>query len=263
MGSRGWNNSALLGDYGVVDCDVAREALSARLDGEREPVPAPRVDEHLATCPRCSDWYALASRQAEELRSMAGATREHIASVTAPSADNAPAGSRWFAVRFGLVWRRWALAMVGAAQLALAAAQAFGVDLGVAVGHHGAGSGVHLLNESTAWSVALGAVMVIAALRPSAAAGLAGVLVVFSIALTAYVITDWVSGEVTGVRVFSHVPVVLGTLLALLVWRHDGRRPHPTPRAGVSPEPTDIVLPQNASRGRRRGHLWPTDGSAA
>jgi len=28
-------------------------------------------------------------------------------------------------------------------------------------------------------------------------------------------------------------------------------------------EEPDIVLPDNASRGRRRGHLYPTDGSAA
>ena len=27
--------------------------------------------------------------------------------------------------------------------------------------------------------------------------------------------------------------------------------------------PDDIVLPENASRGRRRGHLRSTDGSAA
>ncbi len=46
-----------------VDCDVAREALSARIDGEREPVPAPRVDEHLATCEPCREWYAAAVNQ--------------------------------------------------------------------------------------------------------------------------------------------------------------------------------------------------------
>ncbi|GAA1479852.1 hypothetical protein GCM10009624_02920 [Gordonia sinesedis] len=43
-------------------CEVAREALSARLDGEREAVPASRVDEHLATCPECAAWCAAARR---------------------------------------------------------------------------------------------------------------------------------------------------------------------------------------------------------
>ncbi|MGA9869586.1 MAG: zf-HC2 domain-containing protein [Rhodococcus sp. (in: high G+C Gram-positive bacteria)] len=35
------------------DCPLAREALSARIDGEREPVPTHRTDEHLATCTDC------------------------------------------------------------------------------------------------------------------------------------------------------------------------------------------------------------------
>ena len=41
-------------------CEVARESLSARIDGERESVPAARVDEHLAQCPGCERWYASA-----------------------------------------------------------------------------------------------------------------------------------------------------------------------------------------------------------
>lgn len=43
-------------------CEVAREALSARLDGEREAVPASRVDDHLAACAECTAWY-VAARQ--------------------------------------------------------------------------------------------------------------------------------------------------------------------------------------------------------
>ncbi|WP_431816432.1 zf-HC2 domain-containing protein [Gordonia jacobaea] len=41
-------------------CEVARESLSARIDGERESVPAARVDEHLAQCPACQRWYGTA-----------------------------------------------------------------------------------------------------------------------------------------------------------------------------------------------------------
>jgi predicted anti-sigma-YlaC factor YlaD len=121
-------------------------------------------------------------------------------------------------------------------------------------------SGHHLLNESTSWSTALGVVMVGAALWPSAAAGLAGVLTVFAGVLTVYVVVDAVSGAVTAARMLTHLPVVIGAVLAIMVWRSSSA-PRPTPD-GVAVEP-DIVLPQNASRGRRRGHLWPTDGSAA
>lgn len=122
------------------------------------------------------------------------------------------------------------------------------------------GAGTHLLNESTSWSIALGVIMVGAALWPSAAAGLAGVLTAFVAILTGYVIVDALSGAVSTTRILTHLPVVIGAVLAIMVWRSaSGPRPRPD---AVAAEP-DIVLPDNASRGRRRGHLWPTDGSAA
>ncbi|WP_228460860.1 zf-HC2 domain-containing protein [Gordonia crocea] len=40
-----------------MQCEVARESLSARVDGEREMVPAAQVDEHLAGCRECARWY--------------------------------------------------------------------------------------------------------------------------------------------------------------------------------------------------------------
>lgn len=126
---------------------------------------------------------------------------------------------------------------------------------------HGMGSAGHLLNEFTAWSITLGAVMIGAAVWPSAVAGLAGVLSVFVSVLTAYVIADAMSGAVTATRVLTDLPVVLGAVLAILVWRHTTTNPQPEPR--ITEFEPELVLPDNASRGRRRGHLWPTDGSAA
>jgi len=166
-----------------------------------------------------------------------------------------------------------ALGIVGLAQITLAGAQGLGAGLGIADAGHGSTVSGHLVNESTAWSLALGIAMVFAALRTRAAAGLAGVLVVFTAVLTGYVIADTVEGVVTPLRVISHVPVVAGTVLALLVWRRE-RSPHPETRADSAAGSEraaavdtdyvdDITLPHNASRGRRRGHLWPTDGSAA
>jgi predicted anti-sigma-YlaC factor YlaD len=158
-----------------------------------------------------------------------------------------------------MTWQRWALLCVGIAQIVLAAVQ--GVGLSVGLTHdHGMSAGSHLLNESTSWSIALGVAMVVAALRPGAAAGLAGVLTVFVGVLAVYVVVDALSGAVTTARMLTHMPVVIGAVLAIMVWRSSSA-PRPTPD-GIADEP-DIVLPQNASRGRRRGHLWPTDGSAA
>lgn len=170
-----------------------------------------------------------------------------------------PIGTAQSQPRLSMSWQRWVLLLAGGAQVVLAIVQGLGVDVGLSHshplnGHH------HLLNESTSWSLAIGVVMVGAALRPRAAAGLAGVLVVFAGALTAYITVDALSGAVTVVRMITHLPVVVGAIFALMVWRGESDS-GPTPES-VAAEP-DIVLPENASRGRRRGHLRPTDGSAA
>ncbi len=238
-----------------MECDVAREALSARIDGEREPVPAVRVDEHLASCAGCCQWYARAVEQTQELRRLVG--RSHVAAVREPrSRPPGPAPLRAWATA---TLRRWALALIGVLQVALAVAQGLGTDVGLRAGGHAMMSG-HLLNESTAWSAALGVVMVVAAWRPAAAPGLAAVLAVFCLVLTGFVIKDAAAGAVTAMRLLSHLPVLVGTVLAVLVWRAT-RPTEPTPGADAAPD--DVVLPDNATRGRRRGHLHPTDGSAA
>lgn len=238
-----------------MDCEVAREALSARLDGEREPVPSARVDQHLEECGACREWFDQVSRQARQLRRLVE-SRPVIAPVGPIGIQQTTLAPRG---RSRLSWQRWALLCVGVLQLTIAVVQGLGLDVGLGVGrHHAMGGANHLLNESTSWSVALGVIMVIAALWPAAAAGLAGVLTMFVAVLAVYVAVDAASGAVTTGRILTHLPVALGAVLATMVWRSTPA-PGPAPQAA---EP-DIVLPHNASRGRRRGHLWPTDGSAA
>lgn len=248
-----------LRDHRDVECEVAREALSARLDGEREPVPSARVDEHLRDCAACRGWFERVTSQADGLHRLIQ-SRPVIAPVKADMIETVPQRRRSGHSRRGrMSWQRWALLCVGLAQIALAVVQGLGLNVGLTP-DHGTHSGHHLLNESTAWSIAVGVIMVGAALRPVAAAGLAGILTVFVGVLSVYVVADAVSGAVTATRVLSHLPVSIGAVLAVLVWRAASRsRPAPD-TAAAKPE---IALPENASRGRRRGHLWPTDGSAA
>jgi predicted anti-sigma-YlaC factor YlaD len=85
------------------------------------------------------------------------------------------------------------------------------------------------------------------------------VLSVFAAVLTVYVAVDATMGAVTPLRMLTHLPVLLGAVLAVLVWR-DASISGPEP--GRHAAEADITLPHNASRGRRRGHLWPTDGAA-
>lgn len=238
-----------------MDCDVAREALSARIDGEREPVPARRVDEHLADCQRCRQWYFGVRDETRRLRELAGRPRPPVATVPVPPGPRRRRGA-------GVLAWRWALGAVGMLQSVLAFLQAAGIDMGAHAGEGLPMTGVHLLNESTAWSLALGAAMMLTALWPAAAAGLSAVLVSFTAVLTAYVIADAASSAVTGLRALSHLPILVGTVMALMVWR---RTAGPKPGRGPehSADPAQITLPHNASRGKLRGHLWPTDDSAA
>jgi predicted anti-sigma-YlaC factor YlaD len=246
-----WNKLAVVRDYWCMDCDTAREALSARIDSEREPIPAARVDEHLETCASCRDWQAAAVEQTQLLRRLAGRSQ-----VTAVRPLPQEPARRLNSVSVSASWPRWALGGVGVVQLLVAIAQALGFHLGV---EHAAMGG-HVLNESTAWSAALGVVMVVAAVRPTIAGGLAWVLAAFAAVLAVYVGVDAAAGRVTVDRALTHVPVLVGAALAWLVWRTDRPERHSPERTAV---PDEIVLPQNASRGRRRSHLRPTDDSAA
>lgn len=234
-----------------MTCDIAREALSARIDGEREPIPAARVDEHLADCAPCREWQSAAVEKTQLLRRLAG--RSQLTAVR-PLADEPARRLRYSAVS----WQRWALGVIGIVQLAIAVAQGLGAHLGVT---HAAMAG-HVLNESTAWSAALGVVMIAAAVRPPVAGGLTWILGVFTAVLSVYVVADAAAGRVTAERVLTHLPLVAGGLLAWIVWRQ-GRPGGHHPDQTVIADSDEIVLPENASRGRRRGHLRPSDGSAA
>ena len=237
-----------------MECEIAREALSARMDGEHEPVPARRVDEHLAACPDCRQWQDELDSQMQLLRGLIAADRTRMTAVT--DSVSQPALPE---TRDGLDWVRIALAVVGGIQIVLAVLQAAGVSIGVHVGHS---MGGHVVNESTAWSVALGVAMLVAAARPAAAMGLAIVGGVFTLVLTGYVVVDGLTGAVGAVRMLSHLPALAGVVLTVLVWRRHTLEP-PRPDRDAAPTLDDITLPDNASRGRRRGHLWPTDGNAA
>ncbi|MCX8556958.1 MULTISPECIES: zf-HC2 domain-containing protein [Mycobacteriaceae] len=237
-----------------MECEIAREALSARMDGEHEPVPARRVDEHLASCPECRQWQDELNSQMDLLRGLIAADRTRMTAVTDSVAQPALPETR-----DGLDRVRIALAVVGGIQIVLAVLQAAGVSIGVHVGHS---MGGHVVNESTAWSVALGVAMLVAAARPAAAMGLAIVGGVFTLVLTGYVVVDGLTGAVGAVRMLSHLPALAGVVLTVLVWRRHTLEP-PRPDRDAAPTLDDITLPDNASRGRRRGHLWPTDGNAA
>lgn len=149
-------------DYPVMDCDVCREIVSARLDGEATPVEVAAAEHHLASCPSCRHHSVLL---AEQHRALRVAPAEPVPDLSIAILNAARAGEP--AAANATVWR------VG---LALAAA----AQLLTAVAHLDAG---HLARDQAAWEAALAAGFSWAAWRPSRTAGLVPVLAVLTVLL--------------------------------------------------------------------------------
>ena len=239
-----------------VECDTCREALSARLDGEPEGVPAEQVDTHLATCALCQTWHAEASALTRTLRVRAATP---VPDLTAAILDAAPP----ITPPTPRSWPRILLGCVAIAQLALGMGQVAGSwTAAMHVGHAMGVGGGHLFNESTAWNLAVGLGLLWTALRPDATSGMLPVVAAFLAVLIPYSASDLLSGTVTASRVLSHLILVIG--LALLVLVHFGNRGpsgqtplqhsdsgDTTGNASSAPEPAE------QPSGRRRVRLRP------
>src|SRR6202046_3878826 len=110
---------AMRNDAGMR-CDVAREALSARLDGERPEVLAQQVDAHLETCRGCRTWLIGAAAQTRRFASIEpGDGPDLVNRIMASIDDDSTAHHGWMrAVRSR--YARWGLIAVGAFQVAIA-----------------------------------------------------------------------------------------------------------------------------------------------
>ena len=241
-------------------CDVAREALSARLDGERTEVLAQQVDAHLESCRSCRTWLIGAAAQTRRLASIApGQGPDLVDKIMASVGEQSATyhrGMRWLRARY----RRWGLIAVGAFQVAIAAAQISGIDFGMVSHTHGAMSGEHLLHESTAWLLALGLAMIGAGIWPVAAIGVAAIVGAYSLALVGYEVVDVFEGEETATRIASHVPLLVGFVFALLVTQERmGTRGPLTSDADAD----YTARPSEAPGGRRHRHLWPINRSTS
>ncbi|NDK90681.1 hypothetical protein GYA93_13980 [Gordonia desulfuricans] len=97
-------------------CEVAREALSARVDGERETVPSARVDEHVAGCPDCAEWYrrlqSLAIPHVRDSLRVITDDRPDLTDRILEAAEGGRHTPRWGPDRRTRMW--WTAAGVGA-----------------------------------------------------------------------------------------------------------------------------------------------------
>jgi predicted anti-sigma-YlaC factor YlaD len=199
-------------------CEQAREALSARLDGEDELGSGAGVDTHLDGCQACRQWFDDAAAMTRLLRTSVVARptiddRDLVGTVIA-----AAPGTRW--ARGGMALRA-ALAVVGFGQFVLGVAQVAALGMGPSGSAVGGMTADHLWHESAAWNIAIGAGYAWIAVRRSRPAGALPMLTAFVGVLLLLSIEDLATGEVAASALLTHGFVALGYVI-LLALRHPG-----------------------------------------
>ncbi|MEV0565539.1 zf-HC2 domain-containing protein [Dactylosporangium sp. NPDC050588] len=245
------------GDYPSVECMRFREALSARMDGEEEPVAPALVDAHLSHCGGCRQFQrdAVAATRLVRLQPLHAAPIPAERLLAGFSAR--PSGARSFVLpsfrgrsfftRSRLVYGlRVLLGAFGAAQFLLGIAQA----ANAATTHaHQAG---HVFHESAAWNVAIGAGFAWIATRRATPAGALPMLTAFVALLALLSANDLLAGAVETTRLVSHGFVLAGYAIVLALSRpaldpagppSDRQRP---PRRWGRPPALDEVPPPPA-----------------
>ncbi len=240
-------------DNSDMDCETCRVALSARLDGEAEPVPAAHTDRHVEACAACWAWQHDA----------AAVTRSLRVRPTVPVSDFAAAIVA-ASERRVLARPRVALGLVGAMQVALGLTQVVGVGHSA---HPDVSMSAHLFNESTAWNLALGLGLLWTALRPRAVSGVLPVVAGFVAVLATFSVHDLVSGVTSFSRVATHGILIVGLALLVVVRRGD-RGPTPaTPEVNLPDLPVGTTEPDDHGQppisGTRGHRLRPIRGHAA
>jgi len=226
-----------------MDCETARSALSARLDGESLLVPWPTLERHLSACPSCRDWQEDAHAVTRRVR-LAGIP-------VAPAVPNAMlrtlvvTRARFPRQRDGLVLRA-ALVLIALAQLV--------VTIPALVLGRGDGP-AHVAHEMGSFELALAVGLLVAAWRPERAPGMRPIVGVAAVLLVLTAVIDLAAGRASP---GSEAPdllvlagwLVLGRLAA--VTRPDGEAP--ASLAGVARRIGDRSFAR-----RRRGARGRTD----
>lgn len=185
-----------------MNCNEARSAISARLDGELPADEAPELDRHLSSCGACRMW-------AEDAVAVTRRVRLRTAQTPGPDLTSRVLSAT---PKRGAAWpaARRLLLLVGAAMLLAALPSVLG-------GHDG-----HLLREVAITEIALAVGVLSAAWQPWRAAGVLPVVLVLATGLTITSAVDVLSGDVAPIDEAVHL---LAPAAALLLWRLRRRTP--------------------------------------
>ncbi|GEM_PF-232352 len=190
-------------DYIYVNCEEAREAISALLDGEAPGAEAAELAEHLGGCAACRHWRERAHLLTRSVRIQ-----------PAPLAARPPADlmevlrSYGWALRRrgrGLTMTRLALVVVAAAQLALC--------VPILILGHDRSAPLHVAHEMGSLDGALGVGFLVAASRPARAMGMRSLVGMAAALLVLTAVIDLAGGYTSLLDEAPHLLVVAGWLL--------------------------------------------------
>jgi predicted anti-sigma-YlaC factor YlaD len=186
-----------------MDCDTARNAISARLDGEDLGVDPDALDEHLGRCPACRTF----ARDGAAMHRDARMTRApEVPDLSAPILAAIGVSTRPHAGHERAL--RVTLAIVGVVQLVTAVPALFGDDSGVSV---------HATRHLGSFNLALAVGFLFAAWRPSRLSGLLPVVTALVACLVGTSLLDLIDGRTGALSETQHVVEVVGLAAAWLL----------------------------------------------
>jgi predicted anti-sigma-YlaC factor YlaD len=190
-----------------MQCEVIREALSARIDGEQAAIGDREIEAHLTGCSACRAWEASATLLNRTFRVEPATPMPDIwpavRSAAAVARTDRPVGDKLANAS------RWLLAVLALMQLVVAIPA---IVLG-----EGNGLTTHLARDLGSWDVALAVGFLYAAWRPARIAGmlpLVGALVACLIVTSA--IDVWL-GRTAALQESGHSLDLIGLGLLWLV----------------------------------------------
>lgn len=185
-----------------MTCAVAREAISALLDGESSPLEPALLESHLASCAACRGWKEQAHEVTRRAR-LAAATPAPLPNASLLAAMRAGDGRRpWWR---SLLAVRVTLVAVALAQLALSLPELLSGSY--------RGAPVHVAHEMGALDMALGVGLLVAAWRPARAQGMRALMGCAALLLAVTALIDLLAGRTSLGDEVPHLLVIFGWLL--------------------------------------------------
>ena len=235
-----------------MECDRAREAISARIDGEVTGVPEGALDEHLAGCHACGDWQLRAYVMTRRARLGGHFLDRDLTGEVLAAIPPVPARRR---LRLAL---RAALVAVALGQLV--------ITVPLLLLGHDPEAGAHAAHELGSFDLALAIAFTIGAIRPALSAGLAWPCGIAAGGLVATALADLAGGRTIGADEAQHLIAAAGALLLIWQSRVYGARTADAGTAGVTDWPaadphSHLAGPDSASR--PTGPLRSPSGGAA